>query len=451
MGSGLGIYIPLAIYLAGLAFSLWAAFSKPHFALYFLVLLIPLQTTRYRIEGFPFGSEMVDFLWFSIFIGLMLRGGGKSFPPSPIYKWLGALAGVTYVALWMGSFYLRTSLPILISDPRFSDWKNYMVMPVIAIMVAGVVKTRSDMKRLMLVILIATAVVDWSFFRSTNGRDFSHFSYEVRDAGVMGYAGVNGFAAFIAESIVFFATLIFCYKAKFVRLAVLVLLGFSTYCLLFAFSRGAYFATLAGLAFVAVFCQKKLLIGIAALLVCWQMVLPQAVLERIDMTYAGPGNTLEPSAGDRVELWQDAMSLYKANPVLGTGYDTYQFMHRVASYGDTHNYYVKVMVETGTVGLLLLVGLVLRMGYLGLQLYLKTGDPFFRGLGLGFCGLMVCSIVANFFGDRWTYLQVDGFMWVLLGCVMRAMAIEAETVTDIDVVSPVSEAEESLLQVEVAV
>ena len=419
MGTGLGVYLPLAIYLAVIATSVRAVFAKGDYALYLLLFLIPLQTTRYRLETFPFGSEIIDMLWMSICLGLIVRHGMSAFPKSPIYPYLIALSLITYVCLWLGSFYLPTDLPIRFSDPRFSDWKNYMVMPMIAVVVAGTAKTIAEMKRVLLVILVATAVVDWRFIRSTKGRDFSHFAYDLRDAGVIGYAGVNGFAAFIAMSIVFFATLLFCYRAKVFRLAVLALLGFSIYCLLFAFSRGAYFATLAGLAFVAVFCQKKLLIGLAALVICWQMVLPQAVQERINMTYGGSENTLEPSAADRVTLWEDAMNLYKANPVLGTGYDTYQFMHRVGEYGDTHNYYVKVMVETGTVGLLTLVTVLMRMALLGLQLYFKTEDSFLKGIGLGFFGMMVCALVANFFGDRWTYMQVDGFIWVLLGCVIR--------------------------------
>jgi len=434
MGSGLGTYIPLALYLAVLASSLRALFGKSDLALYILLFLIPLQTTRYRLEGFFLGSEIIDILWLSIFVGLMLRQGTSAFPKSPIYPYLIALSLLTYFSLWMGSFYLGTDLPIRLSDTRFSDWKNYMVMPMIAIVVAGAVRTKVEMTRVLMVVLASTAVVNWSFFRSTNGRDFSHFSYDLRDAGVIGYAGVNGFAAFIALIVVFFATLLFCYKPKVFRLTLLVLLGFSVYCLLFAFSRGAYFATLAGLSFVAVFCQKKLLIGIAALVICWQLVLPQAVQERINMTYGGSDNTLEPSAADRVTLWEDAMNLYKTNPVLGTGYDTYQFMHRVAEYGDTHNYYVKVMVETGTVGLITLVTLLLRMAFLGLQLYFKADDSFLKGIGLGFCGLMVCALVANCFGDRWTYLQVDGFIWVLLGCVMRGseLAKRPETTREAD-------------------
>jgi hypothetical protein len=50
-----------------------------------------------------------------------------------------------------------------------------------------------------------------------------------------------------------------------------------------------------------------------------------------------------------------------------------------------------------------------------------------KGIGLGFFGMMVCALVANFFGDRWTYMQVDGFIWVVLGCVIRGSELAGES------------------------
>lgn len=428
-GTGLGVLIPLMIYLTGCGACLLSIFWKPKIGLYVLLLLIPLQTTRDRLAVFPFGAQMIDLLWFSVLIGLLVKDGYSSFPRSPMFKWLALLAGMTYVSLWWGSIYLRSDLPILFSNPRFSDWKNYMVMPMICIVAAGALKSKRDIQKAVLLIMVATAVVDWSFFRSTAGRDFSHFSYGLRDAGVLGYAGENGFAAFVAQIIVFLTALLFFVREKYLKIVLLVLVSFSTYCLLFSFSRGAYFAALAGVSFVAIFRNKKLLIAIFALLLFWQIVLPPAVQERINMTYGssdGTGTSLEPSAADRVALWEDAMTLFRENPIVGTGYDTYQFMHRIGKYVDTHNYYMKVLVETGLVGLLLLVVILSRMFSLGFQLYRGNQDVFLKYLGLGFAGLVLCTAVANLFGDRWSYLQVDGYLWVLLGCVMRAQTLKAE-------------------------
>jgi hypothetical protein len=34
--------------------------------------------------------------------------------------------------------------------------------------------------------------------------------------------------------------------------------------------------------------------------------------------------------------------------------------------------------------------------------------------------------VVNFFGDRWLYVEVNGFLWVMLACVVRGQMIENE-------------------------
>jgi hypothetical protein len=40
---------------------------------------------------------------------------------------------------------------------------------------------------------------------------------------------------------------------------------------------------------------------------------------------------------------------------------------------------------------------------------------------------VVCAAVANFFGDRWHFLQVNGYMWVVAGLVARGWLLtEAE-------------------------
>jgi hypothetical protein len=68
-----------------------------------------------------------------------------------------------------------------------------------------------------------------------------------------------------------------------------------------------------------------------------------------------------------------------------------------------------------------------RTGY---RLFRRSKDPFFASLGLGLAGWVVAAMAANCFGDRWTYLQVAGYMWVIAGLVARALALENTAATD---------------------
>jgi O-antigen ligase len=171
-----------------------------------------------------------------------------------------------------------------------------------------------------------------------------------------------------------------------------------------------------------------MLVAAAVILLGWQTLLPSAVKERILMTTedAEQGQQFDSSAQQRLVLWQDAMDLFKRNPITGTGYDTYSHMGRVGNFRDTHNYYVKVLAETGVAGLLLYLVLLWRMCRAGTKLLYAAQDPFWQGIGLGFVALMASILIMNLFGDRWTYQQVDGFLWILLGCVIRGLATTSE-------------------------
>jgi putative inorganic carbon (hco3(-)) transporter len=422
-GTGLGAYLPVALYAAVLLTALLSIVWRPAAGLFLLILLIPLQTTRAKLIPFPFGAESIDILWFSVLLGLIFRAQKLLIPKNRMNGLLAVLAALTYLSLWRGWFYIGGDPPVLISDQRFSDWKNYMVMPIIGLLSAAVLRDKKQIRVVVILLVAALCLVNWSFLRSTSGRDFSHFSYDIRDAGVMGYAGENGFAAFVAQFTVFFITLFFFLRTKIVRMVLLLVISLSVYCLLFSFSRGGYLGCLAGITFMALYRKRKLLLGVIILLAMWQVILPRAVQERIDMTYDSNEGALDSSAGERVSLWKDAAVLIEKNPIVGSGFDTYQFMRRVGSFSDTHNYYLKVLVEMGLIGLLLLMAILVEMFRVGFQLFRSTRDAFLQGLGLGFAAMVVCTAVANLFGDRWTYLQVDGFLWVMLGCVLRGQQI----------------------------
>src|SRR6202007_1748848 len=131
-------------------------------------------------------------------------------------------------------------------------------------------------------------------------------------------------------------------------------------------------------------------------------------------TYDTNSGEIDHSAEVRVDLWDEALRVFKANPVLGVGYDTYAYTKHVHDYKDSHNFFVKTLFETGLVGLSLFLWLTARTFQIGFLVFRGATDPFLASLGLGLAGWVICTAVANFFGDR-TYLQIDGLMWVLAG------------------------------------
>jgi hypothetical protein len=61
---------------------------------------------------------------------------------------------------------------------------------------------------------------------------------------------------------------------------------------------------------------------------------------------------------------------------------------------------------------------------------------------------MVGMFFANLFGDRWSYFQVDGWMWMLLGVVVRGLILTEQTQVSTDeiVAAEIAEPDGLLIQ-----
>jgi hypothetical protein len=363
-------------------------------------------------------------------LGLLRQGR----PVLPKNKW-GLLILVyglfTYGSLCLGSSYLGQPLPLL-GDQRFATWQEYMVMPALLLLVAATGPTKRQMWAIVVVMCLSTLAADKSFWNTVSDRDFSTYSDDLhQESGSMGYAGINGLAAFTAQTAIFLLALAGFERRFWVRSGYQALAVFSAVCLMYSLSRGGYAAFLVGWLFIGIFKERKLLVLLAVFIFTWATVVPPAVQQRVEMTYDPQSGTLDNSATTRLSLWDNAIKVFDSNVFLGTGFNTYQFMHLdkrtdggSGYYEDTHNYFIKVLLETGVLGLMLFLWLLTRLFRDGYQLFRRAQDPFFASLGLGLLGWLVCAVVACLFGDRWSFLQVNGYLWVIAGLVVHATSLE---------------------------
>jgi putative inorganic carbon (HCO3(-)) transporter len=438
MHFGLDQDLPYILYVSSILAFFLTVFWRPVIGIYFLLPLIPLQTLRYRLNDLPLGQSVVGILLLAVVLGLWWRGQ-LVLPRTPWTKFLCGYAIFTFVSLCLGSFYLGRSLPFP-GDSRFSDWQGYITMPAILLLVAAVEPTGRQMKAMILLMCLAAIALDRNFWDVVSGRDFSSFSYDLRDEGGMGYAGVNGLGAFEAQVAILLLALAAFERKRLLQLGYIALAILSALCLMYTFSRGGYLALLFGWLFLGLVKQRKLLLVLALFVGMWTSLVPPAVQQRVLMTYDETSGQLDHSAATRVNLWHEAMQVFDTNPLVGVGFDTYAYTEHLSNYKDTHNIYVKVLVETGVLGLFIFLWLLAKTFVTSYGLFRKAKDPFLASLGLGLAGWVVCSFVANCFGDRWMYLQVNGYMWILGGLVSRALVLEENAgTTSIEDQSPVSD------------
>jgi putative inorganic carbon (hco3(-)) transporter len=414
------------LWVAEIVFFFLSVFWRPAAGLYLLIPLLPLQTIRYRLHGYFLGAQFVDVLLLGVILGLRRRGEpllGKT----PLNTLLFIYIGFTYLSMIKGSFFLGIGLPLWFDDSRVSDWKNYVVdLSLMFFVVRSAIQTKRQMGILMCGMSIGVLLLAKNFHSSISGRDFSSFSYSLRDSGAMGWAGVNGLAALMAQVAVCF--LGFCLAERRFRnkLAYLGVISACTYCLLFALSRGGYGAFLIGALYLGITKNRLLLVALVSFLFVWQGIVPAAVRERVMMT--DNEGVIDHSAASRLSLWEEAMQVFKADPVFGTGFNTYAYGSHVGGYGDTHNVFVKVLVETGLTGIVLFLAIFRKLFQIGRRLYRTATDPFLQALGLGFSTMMLAVFVGNMFGDRWMYFEITGYTYAF-----AAMAVRAQEISDSEV------------------
>jgi len=417
----IGLYL---IYIGGGIVFFLSLTGKVKYGLLFLIPLIPLQNIFLRLQVFPLGKDFNDILLIGMIVGWVIYEISQKrpfFDSSPYNKVLFVYIIFTYIVLWHGSSFLGLPAPLNPTDPRLQNWKNYMSFPLLFLLVFNNIRDIKGIKRLFIFMCFSMFIMD--YYTMNQIRWIGSWFSRTKLNGTFVWLGPNEVAAFYASyTMVLFGVFLFI-KEKRWKIALGILILLNLYCDLFLFSRGAYAATLMGFLLISIVRQKKLIIPIVLVLIFWQTVLPEQVVDRIK--YTKQSGKLDASAANRLTYWQESIKYFKESPLIGTGFNTFIYMGLKR---DAHNLFLRTLAEQGIIGLGFLLWIMILAFRRGWRLYKTAQNNFLKGLGLGFSACVIAVMVGNFFGDRWTYLQLGAYFWVYLGMVERANTIVVEKV-----------------------
>jgi putative inorganic carbon (HCO3(-)) transporter len=416
LGTGIGHYIPLVAYLGFWVMIIASLGGKPLYGLYYMLPFLPYRTMRDHFLDYPLGANVLTILVVSVILGALFRG--KRLPKSKLYvTWL--IYGIfLYFSMWMGGAMGYAPLPIWLSNQNFVTWKDYILIPLVFMAASLVIEDRKAVRTVVILVAVSLMFIDRSSLLESLSRNWANFDENKRDGGPLGF-GSNQTAAFTAQFLMFVWGVAQFVKRKKFKILFYVLVAVSMIATMYTFSRGAYLAILASVLVLGFLKDRKLLIVLGVFLLTWQTIVPDAVRERVSMTKTANGQ-LEASAQERVDLWTNAEQSFLRDPIFGNGYATFQFGEHVAGLSDTHNWYVKVLVETGLVGFVIALFLVGQTFVVAFSVFRKSTDPLYKGLGLGLFLALCSCVISNCFGDRWTYLEITGLLWVLIAAAIRA-------------------------------
>jgi O-antigen ligase len=422
------VVLPLLVYASVWGVCLWALVQASAPALFAYAVLSPLPMLWYPAQHYPLGALTLTLLVASVLVGNALRRP-RGDPPAPLGGFILFLIFASYLALWNSSLRYGLPLPISGSNELFKDWKNYAMMLALYFAAFQTLRTPEQLRRLVMIVAAVLLLMSWREIANFSAGASFHYGRRSNGPFWMLGMGANHFGAFIAHFSVFVLGIFAVDKqVRWRRWLMLGTFVISLYPLFYSYSRGAYVAVLAALVVLGVLRWRMLLVGVALLAIFWQTVLPQSVVDRIQMTDDSDGN-LEESAALRFVMWTLAKHLFSEHPAFGIGFDGFWFASDGLPLRNVHNYFLQTAAEQGIFGLLLIALLLWKAVRSGWRLYRSQGDDFSRGMGLGLIACTTALAVTNLFGDRFSQLELGGYFWLLLGAVDRAWLLSSAAAT----------------------
>ncbi len=415
---------PIIFYLGGIILFLRAITGKVQWTLLCVVFLLPLRNVVEKLQEYPLGNQFLDILIFSLIVGWFVSSLGqkeKLLENAPINAIAIFLILYTFVSLIIGAQYLGLDGFFDISDPRVQSWKNFCLLPVLYFITVNTVQNKRDVWRVFTVMCLAMVLM--GYYASSQVSWFSSLLSRGKISGTFQFLGPNEVAAFYNEYTIILLSVYFFMKKGVKKTLLLLLILLNAYCMMFMYSRAAYLAAAVGLFLLFAFKKKWLLVPLLLIALFWQVALPEKAVQRFEGTTNEYGQ-IEDSAERRLLIWDKGIELFSENSAVGIGYGV--FARLGYDLGDTHNIYIKILVEQGIIGMFIFVILIFAFLAEGFRLYRNGDDDLSKGLGLGFAICVFVLLVNNIFGNRWSYLELSGYLWIFAGLVARLNIISRE-------------------------
>jgi O-antigen ligase len=414
---------PLPIYLLMFFCLLISFIGKGRWALVLLTLIIPLRNVIEKVQEYPGGNQVIDILvagtLVSWFVSCTMTERRPFFEKSSMNFIAAMLIIYTTFSMLLGNYNLNGTFAIHLSEERIKDWKNFCLMPVLFFVTLNNITDRKWIIRILLAMVLSIVLME--YYTVDQIRMFSSLMSREKISGTFQFLGPNEVAAFFNLYTTIMIGVFFCLKpSRLAKWLLLVMIFINTFCIAFLYSRGAYLGFVVGLTFVFLFKAKKLLLPLVLIAVLWQTVLPEKVIERIKGTTNAYGQ-LDESTLRRLYIWEKGIDLYRKSPLVGMGYGVFRTLG--LDLGDTHNIYIKHLVEQGLVGTFIFLMIILCLMRMGYVLYKKGKDDLSKGMGLGLMACQMVLIVNNLFGDRWSYFELNAYLWIFAGLVGRFIVI----------------------------
>lgn len=393
-------------------FSLRGSQNTTNWPLLLLIFIMPLINIQVQyIPKFGAGLNIVNLLLVLSVLYALFAGKKPQ-----------AKLGFNTLLIW----YLLTSLFALVvgynflgvaAEGNINFMKDQLIPIVLVFVIQRSVLDMVQWRRVLVAVLLPLPYcfkVVWTQYQSVSTW---HYSHDLRVSGTFMHLGANEMGAYSAMlALVCLGCVICCWNVKRWRLAFMAGFVFSGLCLLYSFSRGGYVAFLFGAIIILLKFKNTRYLLLPAFFIAVIAIgkMPVSVQERFTSISAEESER-DASAESRFLFWDIAMKRFWERPFVGFGYKSVKDA-RVNPYEmDTHNYYIKMLVERGILGIITF--LLVLWGFIKLinrNLDWEQDDAIVNGVMLGLSGAIGAILLGNVFGDRFSHYPIMTSFWALI-------------------------------------
>jgi O-antigen ligase len=209
------------------------------------------------------------------------------------------------------------------------------------------------------------------------------------------------------------------------RVLMIVFMAASVVCLYHTYTRSAWVATVIGLVAVAVIGRRKVLgMALFACLVGGLIAVPTISQRFADLVSVAGGTSVNAQGNTsnslawRFDYWSVVLPLANQNPITGIGLKMSSFMTDIAK--EPHNDFLRAYVETGLIGVLAYIALLISMVMVARQGLRESGPGLDRSVTVGFAGCVIAFVLISVVSNVITEVIV---LWYYVAFAAAAYAV----------------------------
>ncbi len=396
---------------------------RQNWPLYLFLFLLPLQNIQFGyIPNLGAGLNFLNVMFLTSLAGAFMVGGRLARGAS-LNAWIFAYMVYTVISMFISNRYVGDNAN------HFAIVKDHLIGMSVLFLVQMSVRDWKTARRMIIAMMLPLpyiAKVAWLQHMSVASW---HYSDDLRIPATFGLLGANEFAAFcVTVATVLFAFLLSARLSRVWKIALAVGIGCMVMGVLYAYSRTAYVALILGLVTVILAWRGrwKMMVPLLLAVAILPAVLPSSVVERFDSTSVEETDRDE-STEMRFVYWGIAWDNFKAHPLTGTGFHSFQHPEINPYVKDTHNLYIRTLSEGGLIGAVLLLGILLSILFAARRELARAGSGTLHyALALGVVGAWMGLVCGNLFGDRFTHYPMIGYFWAFTALMLKARELPRE-------------------------